>query len=93
MPPNMTPTELERWASKQIDAIVARGINPIDAANAVKRFLSKLPPGADPDHYIPNDGGEVGDLTSKAVTDDMRADWYGKVDARNARLLDAKGTG
>lgn len=91
--PNMTPAELERWQSRQIDAMVARGINVLDATNAVKRFLSKLPPGADPDHYIPNDFGNVGDLTSKAVTDDARADWYGKVDAKNARLLDAKGTG
>lgn len=93
MPPNMTPAELERWASRQIDAAIARGSNPIDSANAVKRFLSKLPPGADPDSYVPNDYGAGVDASSKEVLADARADWYGKVDAKNARLLDAKGTG
>jgi hypothetical protein len=89
MPPNMTPTELDKWASKQIDAAVARGVNPIDAAAAVKRFLAKLPPGADPDHYVPHDGGEA-DVTRKEAIDDARADWYGKVEPRVARLLDAR---
>lgn len=89
MPPNMTPAELERWQSRQIDAIVARGINPLDAAAAVKRFLAKLPPGADPDSYVPQDYANV-DVSSKEVIDDARANWYGKVDPRVARLLDAK---
>ena len=89
----MTPAELERWQSRQIDAAVARGINPIDAANAVKRFLAKLPEGADPDSYVPADTLSIVDLPSKAVLDDMRADWYGKVEPKYARLLDAKGTG
>lgn len=95
MPPNMTPTELERWATKQIDAIVARGINVLDATSAVKRFLSKLPPGADPDTYVPQDGGEVGDLSSKDATDDARAAWYGdaRVPSRWKRILDSKGEG
>jgi hypothetical protein len=89
----MTPDELEKWANKQIGAAVARGINPLDAAAAVKRFLSKLPPGADPDHYIPNDSDRAAsEAISKAAVDDSRADWYGKAEPRNARLLDAKGT-
>lgn len=91
MPPNMTPAELERWQSRQIDAIVARGINPLDAAAAVKRFLAKLPPGADPDSYVPQDYAGV-DVSSKEVIDDARANWYGKVDAKHVRLLDARGT-
>lgn len=94
MPPNMTPTELDKWASRQIDAAVARGVNPIDAAAAVKRFLAKLPPGADPDHYVPYYGddpyGTSADVSSKAVIDDARSDWYGKVAPNVARLLDAR---
>lgn len=85
----MTPTELDKWSSKQISAAVARGVNPIDAAGAVKRFLAKLPPGADPDHFVPYDSDEA-DVSSKAVIDDARSDWYGKVAPNVARLLDAR---
>lgn len=90
MPPDMTPAELERWKTRQVQALINAGQNPIDASNQVARFLAKLPAGADPDHYVPRDNGGV-DVSGKAILDDMRADWYGKVDATHARLLDAKG--
>jgi hypothetical protein len=89
----MTPAELERWKSRQIAALVACGINPIDAHNQVTRFLAKVPPGADPNTYVPRDvpGGE--ELTGKTAMSDLRAAWYGDEDvpARFKRLLDAKG--
>lgn len=93
MPPNMTPDELARWQTKQIEALIAIGINPLDAHSVVTRFVAKLPPGADPDHYVPYDGGAGVDVSSKEVLADVRAWWYGNenVDARYKRLLDAKG--
>lgn len=88
----MTPQELEKWSNAQIHAAVARGVNPIDAANAVKRFLAKLPQGADPNTYVPNDNLLSMDLVSGTVLDDVRSAWYGdeKVPAKYKRLLDAK---
>lgn len=90
MPTNMTADELERWATKQIAAATARGIHPLDASNAVRRFLAKLPPGADPDTYVSPAYTLTEDLTSPEVLADARADWYAKVPAKFARLLDAK---
>lgn len=88
----MTPDELDKWSNAQIHAAVARGINPLDAQNAVKRFLAKLPVGADPNTYVPADYFASEDLTSAAVLADVRAHWYGdeRVAARYKRLLDAK---
>lgn len=89
----MTPAELERWANGQIDAAIKIGVNPLDAQNAVKRFLAKLPPGADPNTYLPRDAGTVQlDVSSQETLADVRGAWYGdeKVPARYKRLLDAR---
>lgn len=88
----MTPAELERWQTKQVSALIACGINPIDAHNQVARALAKLPPGADPNTYVPRDV-PVEDLSSQQVLGDLRASWYGDEDvpARFKRILDAKG--
>lgn len=89
MPEPMTPDELERWKTKQINAAIAIGINPLDAANAVKRFLDKLPYGADPNTYIPPAYTLEQDLTSAEVKNDLRAEWYERAPRRFKRLLDA----
>lgn len=86
----MTPAELEKWASKQIAAAVAIGVNPLDAANSTRAFLALLPAGTDPDTYVPPAYALQQDVTSPAVLADARADWYSKVEPRYARLLDAK---
>lgn len=88
----MTPDEIERFKTQQIQALIAAGQNPIDAANQVKRFLAKVPPHADPRSYVPRDLPNE-DLSSEAVLDDLRASWYGdeKVPAKMKRILDAKG--
>lgn len=83
------PTDLERWKTKQIAAAVSLGVNPLDAAKAVNEFLAMLPTGADPDTYIVPARALEQELASERVLDDLRADWYGKVDGRYARLLDA----
>lgn len=89
MPPNMTPDELEKWKNRQIAALIRYGQNPIDAANQVERALAKMPPGADPNTYVPRDVPNE-DLSGKAVLDDMRAAWYQRAEPRDARLLDAR---
>lgn len=80
-------TDLEKWADGQVRAAVARGINVLDAAKAVKDFLRLLPPGADPDTYIVPPRYLEQDLP--LMVDDARAAWYEEVDPRYARLLDA----
>jgi hypothetical protein len=89
----MTSAELERWASRQIAALIDAGTNAIDAHNQVTRFLAKLPVGADPSTYVSRDTVSSEDLTSKAVLNDLRSAWYGSdsVEARFKRILDAKG--
>lgn len=79
----------EKWASKQIAAAVALGVNVLDAQAAVSAFLATLPFGADPDTYIAPSQRLEQELTSGRVLDDARADWYAKSDPRYARLLDA----
>lgn len=85
------PTDHSKWATKQINAAIAIGVNPIDAARAAKWVLDHLPPGADPDTYIFSADEMMEDLTSEAILADARADWFSKVDPRDARLLDATG--
>lgn len=81
----------DKWASKQVGNLVARGTNPLDAAAAVKRFLAKLPYGADPDSYVAPAASLEENLASPAVTADLRAAWFGdeNVPARFKRILDS----
>ena len=83
------PTDHSKWANRQIAVAVALGVNPLDAARSVNEFLTLLPAGADPDTYIVPARALDQPLASERVLDDLRADWYGKVDGRWARLLDA----
>lgn len=89
-----TDAEIERWKTKQINAAIARGVNPIDAIGAMKDFLASVPPGVSPIGYIRSASSLEQDLTSKAVADDLRGAWHGdeNVPPRFKRLLDAKGT-
>lgn len=89
-----TDAEIERWKTKQINAAIARGVNPIDAISAMKDFLASVPLGVSPIGYIRPASSLEQDLTSKAVADDLRGTWYGDEDVptRFKRLLDAKGT-
>jgi hypothetical protein len=87
----MTPDELARWQTKQIAAAVTRGVNPVDAAAAVKRFMARLPAGADPNTFVAPAMTLNQDLTSSEISADLRASWYGDsgVSRRFKRLLDA----
>lgn len=88
------PTDLDRWASRQINAAIRYGVHPLDAARAVREFLRLLPLGADPDTYIVPAARLEQDLTSAEVLADVRAAWYGSenVEPKYKRLLDSRGT-
>lgn len=87
------PTDLDKWRTKQVNAAVARGLNVLDAQNAVDTFLALLPSGADPDTYIVPSYQLEQQLPSVAILADARAAWYGDEDIqpRFKRILDAKG--
>lgn len=81
------PADLEKWKSKQIQAAISRGVNPIDAVKAMNDFLAHLPPGADPATYIrPADSLEQ-DLTQ--FTDDANEAWMSNAPQQYKRLLGA----
>lgn len=85
----MTPAELERWKSKQIDAAIAIGVNPLDAIASVNRFVAAVPPGADPRTYIRPAYELDQNLSAPDILADAKAAWVGDVDAKDARMLDA----
>lgn len=85
--------DLQKWAEREIQALIDVGQNPHDAEAIVKRILDRLPPGADPETWIPGtaDLQENANITDADVLD-ARADWYAADDVPNRfkRLLDAK---
>lgn len=82
-------SDLEKWRTQQINAAIERGINPIDAANAMRAFLIALPPGADPSTFVVSALTLEQALSSEPVLSDARGAWYATVEPRLARLLDA----
>jgi hypothetical protein len=69
-----------KWANKQVQAAIELGINPLDAANAVRAFLDLLPPGADPATYtLPAQAMEQ-DITAPELLQDATAAWVGRED-------------
>ena len=85
----MPTSDLEKWKNRQIQAAIERGVYPIDAARAMDDFIAALPQGADPATYILPGYALEQNLTSDAIIQDARNAWYGDVDPRYARLLDA----
>lgn len=81
---------LERWKSRQIQAAIERGIHPLDAARSLEEFLATLPVGADPETYVRPARELEQVLPTGAVLADARAAWFSDVDARYARILDAR---
>lgn len=78
-----------KWANQQIAIAVALGINPLDAAEAMRALLAKLPLGADPATYVFSADELTEDITSEVAIGDARAAWYERAEPRFARLLDA----
>lgn len=86
----MTPEELRRWSDEQVAVLVEAGIDPLDAQRSVRWVLERLPEGADPREWIPSIEQLDAPVDSEAALDDARADWFAKVPAKWARLLDAE---
>lgn len=89
----MPLTDRQRWAERQIEALIEMGDDPQDAEKFVAAVLARAPEGADLDAYVPSPLLATRDA---AITDgdvaDARADWYASEDvpARFKRLLDAR---
>lgn len=83
--------DLEKWRTKQIAAAVSLGVNPLDAAEAMRSFLAALPPGADPGTYVLPAYVLEQDITKPEIVADARTEWYGDeaIAATWKRLLDA----
>ena len=87
----MTPEQLAKWAESQIQALIALGVDAIDATRSVGWVLDHLPPGADPNSYVFADITIDEPLDDKAIAA-ARIDWYASpaVPARFKRILDAR---
>jgi hypothetical protein len=87
----MTPEQLRRWAEQQTQALIALGVDAIEAERSVQWVLDHLPPGADPNTYVFAADTLNEPLDQEAVAN-ARAAWYAgeNVPARFKRLLDAR---
>jgi hypothetical protein len=81
--------DLDKWRTRQINAAISRGVNPIDATKAVAEFLAALPVGADPDTYVRPAWQLDENIMRREYRDDANAAFYGDVEPRFARILDA----
>lgn len=84
----MTEQERAQWADGQVKALLAAGVDALDAENTVGRALVQIPEWADPNTWLPLVEVESNDIT-EADIDDARADWYAQSGPKFARLLDA----
>lgn len=70
----------EKWQTQQIQAAVAIGVNPLDAAKAAKWVIDHLPPGADPNTYVIPAAQLEQDLTAPEITQDAVSAWVARED-------------
>lgn len=81
------------WAEQQKAALIDAGVNPLDAERAVQWVMNNLPPGEDPDTWLPAQR-IVTDVVTSAEQEsiiDAKAIWYtdDSVPQRHRMLLDA----
>ena len=86
-------SERERWAQRQLNALIALGDDPRDAERWVRMLLDLMPEDADPASWVPSE--EQMALLATVTAADVeaaRADWYDArwVPRRYKRLLDAQ---
>lgn len=68
---------LRRWGDRQIRALIDAGIDPFDAELAVTWMLDNVPPGSDPNTWIPSaDLLAQPDLPFAGVIQDARTAWF-----------------
>ena len=87
----MTPEQLAKWAESQIQALIALGIDAIEAEGSINRVLQHLPPGADPRTYVFS-AEALNEPLDEAAIQDGRISWYADqaVPNKYKRLLDAR---
>jgi len=87
----MTPEQLQKWAEKQIQALISIGIDAIEAERSVNWVLTHLPPNADPRTYI-FPAEVLYEPLDEVALNDSRQDWYSSdsVAPKFKRLLDAR---
>lgn len=77
---------IEIWIEQQIDALITLGFTPADAFTAVMAAIAQMPPGANPDEYIP----PIATIQVDADDiEDARVSWYETAPDKVKRLLDA----
>jgi len=82
----------QKWADRQIAALLDLGIDLADAQASVQWALDHLPEGADPDTWIPPAERLERDPAAPESVQDARTAWYASdsVPAKYKRLLDAR---
>lgn len=86
---------IDRWAEEQIQALLDAGVDLDDAQRAVQWVVDRLPPGQDPDTWVPAlqlfDAIQSGD---RNAIQDARITWMASddVESRYKRILDATPT-
>ena len=79
------------WRENQIQALIAAGLDPLDAERTVDLLLRHMPDGVDPEQWMPTfDVLRLLDDESAEALQDARADWYAVVPAKWSRILEAQ---
>lgn len=82
----------QKWADRQVKALIDAGVNPLDAELSAQWVLDTAPADADLDTWIPTVLQIAENPDDPALVQDARVDWYAKEEtpAKFKRLLDAK---
>lgn len=83
--------DTHKWIDKQTNALIAAGVNPVDAARSAKWTIDTMPQGADPDTWIPTVLDIAENSDDAAVVQDTRVAYYASNDVqpKYKRILDA----
>lgn len=77
------------WANAQISALLAVGVNPIDAQQCVAWVQRRASVGVDPKTWVPS-ADDVSMPLDDAILHDARVAWYVEKPSKVKRMLDAR---
>lgn len=82
----------QRWIDRQVQALIAIGVDAADAQAVVQRANDLIPPDEDEDAWIPGAGDVYDNPASAESINDSRIAWYSSphVDAKYKRILDSR---
>lgn len=81
----------DKWAERQVSALLSVGVNPIDAQQCVDWVQRRVPVGVDPKTWVPA-ADDVSMPIDDAILHDARVSWYVEKESKVKRLLDARGS-